>query len=93
MSNKNNYLELSADCKPILFQSFDGTKLVTSECFDAKKLTDIDYQFTFKYNVPSSKVKLSLLQVQDIVKFYKIYSKENPDWADKTEVFVKTEEI
>jgi hypothetical protein len=83
------YLELSDNHQPLEINSTLEAHEVNSKAFSAKQIGECEFLFKFTYNVPTTRVKLSLLQIDDLINFYKIYCDQNPNWHDKSVRLVK----
>lgn len=87
------YLELTDGFKPTEYRVIGAADVVSTDVFSANQYAEDQYEFHFKYNVPTKKVRLSLLQLGDLANFLAIYNDLNPGWADKSTRFIKAKDI
>lgn len=87
------YFELSEVSNPTEYTVTGTADIVSSDVFSGHQHTEDVYEFHFKYNVPTKKVRLSLLQLEDLANFLAIYNDLNPDWRDKSKRLVKVKGI
>ena len=87
------YLELGDHQAPVEINSILDAHEVHSNAFSAVQVGETEFKFKFTYNVPTRVVKLSLLQIADLINFYKIYCDQNPCWKDESIKLVKAEDM
>lgn len=92
--NSKDYIEIDGDGSAPTYYKFDAeNKAVISRALIAKEVNDCDYEFSFSYKVPTETVTLSLLQVEDLISFYKIYLDNHPCWRKNKPKLFQTKAV
>lgn len=87
------YIELCPESSNIEYRVTGDADIVETKVFSGRQYAEDVYEFHFKYQVPIKKVRLSLIQIEDLVNFMKIYKDLNPNWRSQDSKLIKAKEI